>query len=234
MAESLKRGMVSKRAEAGIRQVLGLLQAYRGRLRERREPLHAIVSDLIVHSGYQDEVVRTSKSAAQAELRRSNLNAVVDAVSTYEGSVKKPTLSGFLDASSLNNDADRKAEDRKPDDAVSLMTIHSAKGLEFPYVFVVGVEDGLMPHFKNTEGHGLEEERRLFYVALTRGMKHVVLSEALSRTRHGRDRLSKPSRFLKELPENLVQPHIRAARDMVVARIDPPKPKKKPRRRART
>ncbi len=109
------------------------------------------------------------------------------------------------------------------------MTIHSAKGLEFPYVFIMGIEDGLLPHERSVKENGLDEERRLFYVALTRGRRHVTLFEAVSRTRHGHARVTATSRFTREIPAELVCMQVRAAREMVAAAVAPsePKPKKR-------
>ena len=153
----------------------------------------------------------------------------------------------FLPPAQAKTDADRAAlRDVKQADAVktqtdaateapavTLMTCHSAKGLEFPFVFIVGLEDGNLPHERAMLEGSLDEERRLFYVALTRGRKHVTLFEALSRVRHGREKMCKTSRFLEEIPEALLVKQIRATREMVGEKVAPPepKPKKKPKPR---
>jgi DNA helicase-2/ATP-dependent DNA helicase PcrA len=114
------------------------------------------------------------------------------------------------------------------------MTIHSAKGLEFPFVFISGIEEGILPHEKSLKDGGLEEERRLFYVALTRGKRHVTLFEACSRNRRGRERMCTTSRFLKEIPEALLNRRIRAAREMVEERVAPPQVSQSAKRRRKS
>jgi ATP-dependent DNA helicase Rep len=113
------------------------------------------------------------------------------------------------------------------------MTIHSAKGLEYPFVFIHGCEEGLMPHEKSLRDGNIEEERRLFYVALTRGKRHVTLFETLTRQAHGRERLTKTSRFLLDIPRELLRQNLRASRDMAEASAPAPKPKAKRKPRAR-
>ena len=93
------------------------------------------------------------------------------------------------------------------------------------YVFLMGIEDGLFPHERSIKENGIEEERRLFYVALTRGKRHVTLFESVSRVKHGKERPTKPSRFLAEIPEALVNAHVRAARTGMEAAAPEPKPK---------
>ena len=228
LSEALRRSLVQGRAEAGIRALTGLLRDFRERFRQGGAPLSLLVQELIDRTGYRAELVRTSKSSAQLEHKWSNVEAVVEAVDRYEHDCEgTPTLQGFLDESALNSDEDRRAKEERRRAGVTLMTIHSAKGLEFPFVFICGVEEGILPHEKSVKDGGLEEERRLFYVALTRGKRHVTLFEACARNRRGRDRLSTTSRFMKEIPEALLNRRVRAAREMAEERLAPPKPKKK-------
>lgn len=93
---------------------------------------------------------------------------------------------------------------QKGDDCVNLLTFHSAKGLEFPVCFLVGLEDHLIPHEKSLKETGLEEERRLMYVALTRCKERLFLTMATNRKKHGKDIKSTPSRFLFEIPHHLL------------------------------
>ena len=92
---------------------------------------------------------------------------------------------------------------KRSEDRVHLMTLHSAKGLEFPACFIVGIEDGILPHEKSMIETGFEEERRLFYVGITRAQKHLTLSMARSRMRMGKPQPTNPSRFLYEIPKTL-------------------------------
>ena len=227
MAEALKTGRMHGTAERGVRTFLALMDEFRGRLRARDSRLSELVRDLVDRIRYREEIDRTTKSLEFASLKWENVETVIHAVEQYENSTAQPLLSGFLDESTLCSDGER--DESQDDDrrVVSLMTVHSAKGLEFPFVFIAGVEDGLFPHAKSMLGRELEEERRLFYVALTRAQRHVTLFESVSRTIRGREKMSEPSRFLKELPEALVKTRIHAARDMVEARIATPRSESK-------
>ena len=234
LAEALARGKVSAQAEEGIRAYLAVLSEFRRRFRECGGRLAETLGFLLDRIGYRAELIRTSKTPEHASVRWANVEAVVTAMGDYERSTPTPSLREFLDRSSLDS-SDFKGRGReRRKDAVSLMTIHSAKGLEFPFVFVMGIEEGLLPHDRSMDERSVEEERRLFYVALTRGQRHVSLFEALSRVRHGRERMTATSRFAKEIPESLINRHIRAARDMVESRVSPPKPKPKRARRGKS
>lgn len=233
LSEALARGKVSAQAEAGIRGFLATLTEFRRRFRECDGHLAETLTALLERIGYRDELIRTSKTPEQAFNRWANVEAVVAAMSEYEAGDSEPSLGAFLDQSSLDtSDLKGKGRERRQD-AVTLMTIHSAKGLEFPFVFVMGVEEGLLPHDKSMDEASIEEERRLFYVALTRGQRHVSLFEALSRVRHGRERLTATSRFVREIPAELLNRTVHAARDMVEARVAPNQPKTKKGRRGK-
>ena len=229
LAELMKRGLAPPAAEQGIRQFLALLSAFRRRFRERDGSLTEIAADLVDAIDYRGELDRIAKRPEQAFARWQNVELVLKAVDDYEKSAEDPTLIGFLDESHLNSD-DKRSKDERRESAVTLMTIHSAKGLEFPFVFIVGVEDGLIPHENSIRDNALEEERRLFYVALTRGKRHVTLFEALRRAKHGNERPCTTSRFLDEIPEELLKKHVHAVREMAEAHADPPKAKRKKRR----
>ena len=115
------------------------------------------------------------------------------------------TLADWLEKFSLLDDSDRTKEDDDDRDAPVFSTVHAAKGLEFPIVFVVGMEEGLFPHERSMEesARGVEEERRLFYVAITRAREQLVITLARKRFKYGEYELHKPSRFLQDLPDGL-------------------------------
>jgi superfamily I DNA/RNA helicase len=233
MATALREGVIHGSAEKGMRSFLGLMSETRRKFKERKKPMSEILEELVEHIGYKNELERTSKSLELARMRWENIEAVVKALDEFESSTKGATLGMFLDQSSLNSDLDKSNDDDPRNNAVTLMTIHSAKGLEFPYVFIAGVEEGLLPHDKSMREGAVDEERRLFYVALTRAQKHCILLETCARRKHGRDRICTTSRFMKEIPDELLNKHVRAARDMVVDRIDMPKPNPKKRKRSK-
>ena len=127
------------------------------------------------------------------------------------------TLADWLEKFSLMDDSDRTEED--PDDernAPVFSTVHAAKGLEFPIVFVIGMEEGLFPHERAVEesSRGVEEERRLFYVAITRAREQLILTLARKRYKYGDFELHKPSRFLQDLPDELAS-RIQQADDLI-------------------
>jgi superfamily I DNA/RNA helicase len=153
--------------------------------------------------GYFADLRRLEKNAETADHRVRNLK---DLMADLDASPELPPaerLQAFLEELTL--DTDREEEEEKPGDAVTLITMHSCKGLEFPHVQVVGLEDGLLPHSRSKVEGTLDEERRLFYVAITRAMKTLRLSYCLGRKKYGQVMPCHPSPFLKELPPELVE-----------------------------
>ncbi|HDO06524.1 MAG TPA: ATP-dependent DNA helicase, partial [Bacteroidetes bacterium] len=159
---------------------------------------------------FRDE--ETPESISRVENIEELLNSVKEfserGAEAAEGDMElQGTLDEFMQEVALFTDADK--DDDEGNNKVSLMTIHAAKGLEFPYVFIVGLEENLFPSVQSVSTRtDLEEERRLFYVALTRAMKKVTLSYAESRYRWGQFTIAEPSRFLEEIDESLLDiPH---------------------------
>ncbi|MEH6625760.1 MAG: DNA helicase II [Motiliproteus sp.] len=163
---------------------------------------------LIRHSGLIEHHLK--EKGEKAQTRIENLDELVSAarqfVSTWEpqpGEEDIPVLSAFLDQAALDA-GDAQADEFE--DGVQLMTLHSAKGLEFPLVFLTGVEEGLFPHKMSLDEAGrLEEERRLCYVGITRAMEKLYLTYAESRRLHGQETHNRPSRFIREIPEELLE-----------------------------
>jgi DNA helicase II / ATP-dependent DNA helicase PcrA len=155
-----------------------------------------ILSDMIAESGYPADLARSCKTPEEALNREENVMEMLRAVSDFcrrSGS----GLRGFLDEISLDRERD---EDRRDNaTGVTLITLHAAKGLEFPHVFLVGAEDGLLPHQRSKEEGTIEEERRLFYVGITRAMRSLLITWCRSRVRFGRATPSRPSPFLREI-----------------------------------
>ncbi len=140
----------------------------------------------------------------EAEGKIENLEELVGVAREYETAADEPSLSGFLQDISLYSDQDALRND---DDAgqVTLMTLHNAKGLEFRAVFALGLEEGIFPHSRSIEENAIEEERRLFYVGMTRAKERLTLTHAARRSLYGRSEANLPSRFLDELPEQGVE-----------------------------
>ena len=164
------------------------------------EPLDEFVGDVIAKTGYE-AMLKAMKE--EGETRRENLGQLVSSIKTYaDQNGEDATLSGFLEEVALISDLDSYDTDA---DSVTMMTIHSAKGLEFPYVFVVGMEDGIFPgDAAKYNEEDMEEERRLCYVAITRAKKELYLSSSRTRMIFGQTRRNPPSTFLSEIDPGLL------------------------------
>ena len=168
----------------------------------KREPASATIAKVLDQSGYLQDL-REDRSE-EAEGRIENLAELVSAAREYEGREAEPSLAAFVDRLSLLSEADESegAEDAR----VLLMTLHAAKGLEFPAVIISGLEEGLFPHSRSADDdETLEEERRLCYVGMTRARRQLFLTSAGRRRVFGEYRATEPSRFLSEIPDALVQ-----------------------------
>jgi DNA helicase-2/ATP-dependent DNA helicase PcrA len=187
-------------AGQAIEQFRRLIEKFQQRL-ETESPL-SVVNDLIVAIKYQDELSRIYKDAQEVQSRWAAVEEVVNALATYQKRARKPSLTGFLDdvATGQQDSSDDK-DTKLARNAIALMTLHSAKGLEFPHVYLVGMEEGLLPHHRAVAGDdkAIDEERRLCYVGITRAQDRLTLSLALSRMKWGKPRESIPSRFLFEV-----------------------------------
>jgi DNA helicase-2/ATP-dependent DNA helicase PcrA len=158
-------------------------------------PLDRVLEEVLERSGLRDALAREGTFEAQGRIE--NLEEMVRVAAEYEAAEEEATLAGFLEGIALQADADLVDDSAG---AVTLMTIHNAKGLEFEAVVITGLEEGLFPHARSDTPETLEEERRLFYVGLTRARRHLTLTHAESRAMHGGRDYRLPSRFLGELP----------------------------------
>ena len=160
------------------------------------------IGKMLDQSGYLNDL--REENTEEAEERIRNLMELVSAAREYESREKEATLGGFVDRLSLLSEADE--ESGSKDARVWLMTLHAAKGLEFPIVIMAGLEEGLFPHSRASEDEeDLEEERRLCYVGMTRAGSRLVLTGAARRRVFGEYQASEPSRFLEEIPATLVE-----------------------------
>jgi DNA helicase-2/ATP-dependent DNA helicase PcrA len=196
MEQAIAEGVLNPRATAALAGFAGLIRELQAQLES--SSLADLVSAVITRSGYLEMLIR--EGTLEAENRRQNLEELVTAAA--EADDRRASLREFLDQAALVSDTD----DLVDNAPVTLMTVHSAKGLEFPLVFVVGLEEGLFPHVRvMDDSEELEEERRLFYVAITRAKQQLYLTQAQRRRVYGEERLTDPSRFLEEIPEDTVQ-----------------------------
>jgi DNA helicase-2/ATP-dependent DNA helicase PcrA len=174
-----------------------LIQTYRTRL--ATEKLSEAVRALIADINYKAELERLYKTPAEVEARYLTVDGVVKSIEEYEARTEEPSLASFLEETALAG-RDDFGDDKDKQSGVTLMTLHSAKGLEFPHVYMVGMEEGLMPHRRViAEGSGVEEERRLCYVGVTRAEDTLTMSLCKARNKWGKLRPSIPSRFLLEM-----------------------------------
>jgi len=168
----------------------------------RRESVSTLLGKVLDQSGYLRDL-REDKTE-EAEGRIENLMELVSAANEYESREAEPSLGGFVDRLSLLSDVDK--EQGKQDPKVMMMTLHSAKGLEFPTVILAGLEEGLFPHSRSRDDEAeLEEERRLCYVGITRARKQLVLTSAARRRVFGEYQNTEASRFIDEIPADLIE-----------------------------
>ena len=183
---------------------------------------HTLALDIIRRSGMQAEI--NSGNDSDDITRRENLQELVDGIAAYveehEQQGQSTLITDYLQEVSLLSDLDQ--SEGEEEDRVTLMTIHTSKGLEFRTVFIVGLEEGLFPSEMSSDTlRGLEEERRLFYVAITRAKEYLILSNAKSRFRYGKTEFCDPSRFLHELDPSCLRTNARE-RPRPVATLRPP------------
>ena len=198
---------LSPRANSSIQAFVSMMTALQV-LVEANRPPSTLAAAILEQSGLLEEL-RASHDP-QDEVRVENLEELVAVIEEYEerivGEGETPTLGGFLEEVSLVADADEIPEGEDHGGVVTLMTLHTAKGLEFPTVFLTGMEEGVFPHSRTLgEKNELEEERRLAYVGLTRARERLYLSRAEYRSAWGAPNYNPPSRFLDEIPENLIE-----------------------------
>ena len=166
---------------------------------------HVLVERIVTELAYEDWLLNTSASPKQAEMRMGNVNEIIDWTRRiYDDGEGKETLAEIIAHMCLMDLLERNKEEEE-ENAISLMTMHTAKGLEFPYVFIIGAEEGTLPHANSVEDDAVEEERRLAYVGITRARRYLTITFAKSRMQYGEKTSCEPSRFLEELPEEHVE-----------------------------
>jgi len=194
-------GMAAK-TSAKIRQFAELITSFRDMLADG-ESLDSVYDRILEDTGYESELI--AEHTEEAMTRLENIDELRNKVVEFTEDNEEAGLSEFLEEIALVSDLDAMSED---DNQVKLMTLHSAKGLEFPYVFICGMEDRVFPSgmaLNSDDPDALEEERRLCYVGITRAMKKLYLSAAKERMMHGNRVYSDVSRFIREIPPMLFE-----------------------------
>jgi DNA helicase-2/ATP-dependent DNA helicase PcrA len=198
MRQTLKEGWLPSNVEGKIKDFLQMIEEF------RKDAKNLSLSQLTLALLDKSDYLRRLKEEGTDEAfsRMENIDELINVMMEFEQGGEEVSLETFLDKVSLVTDVDL-YEDKG--NRVSLMTLHCAKGLEFPLVFIVGMEDGLLPHHRRgDEMEDLEEERRLFYVGMTRAKERLFLSRAEKRYTFGVGRANLPSRFLDEIPMELI------------------------------
>ena len=202
-AKLIDEGTISGRGGAGLKDYLEFVAGCKNFIEENTlsELMELIIKETGLYAYHGKEAGEKGKT------RTENLEELITATKNFEQSIKEEITNSqiaerYLDIISLDS-GDRQASEH--DDAAQLMTMHSAKGLEFKLVILTGLEESLFPHGRSMESSSqLEEERRLCYVAITRAMEKLYITHAESRRLHGTDTFNPPSRFLKEIPKDLI------------------------------
>ena len=190
---------IGKAAEK-ISRFIAQMEAFRAMAHSEEYSIKDLIDHILEDTGYEEELQEEGEIEAQTRLE--NIEELINKAAAYEEDSEHPTLDGFLEQVALVADIDNVDDS---EDRVTLMTLHSAKGLEFPKVYLVGMEDGLFPGMMSImsgDKTEMEEERRLCYVGITRAKKELVLTAARQRMVNGETRWSKPSRFINEIPIN--------------------------------
>jgi DNA helicase II / ATP-dependent DNA helicase PcrA len=194
---------VPAKAAAGLSEFGDLISRYRVACEEAQQPLPDLFQALVEEIDYEAEIERLNSEPEQRLTRMAALDQLREAIKIYAGRAETVSLDGFLEDCALTGrDEEQSDEDREQSNAIRLMTLHSAKGLEFPRVYLVGLEEGLLPHRRSIEdpdSPSLPEERRLAYVGVTRAMNDLTLTWAESRTKWGKRQPTIVSRFIQEM-----------------------------------
>jgi DNA helicase-2/ATP-dependent DNA helicase PcrA len=200
LVHAIEKRLLAPRAAASLAAFRDLLTALTDMA--ARESVSIALGKVLDQSGYLQDL--REERSEEAESRIENLAELVSAAREYETRNPEPSLAGFVDQLSLLSDVDEEAGAR--DARVLMMTMHSAKGLEFPIVTIAGLEEGLFPHSRSSDDEAeLEEERRLCYVGITRAQRRLVLTSAARRRVFGEYQSTTASRFIHEIPVELVE-----------------------------
>ena len=192
---------LSPKAQAGLDQLASLAEDVR--LQAENESLTDAYQTLLTRTAYAEEITRLYEKVDERDARMSAIGDLANAMGSFENHKAKPTLTGFLADIALSGREMGNQKDKMADqNAVWLLTMHAAKGLEFPVVYMVGMEEGLLPHSRSVKSgrdEDIAEERRLCYVGVTRAQEKLTLSLALTRRKWGKARPTIPSQFLYEI-----------------------------------
>lgn len=212
MEDGSVTGELPQPAKQGIERLRMLVRRTQASLSENDVDLAEVVRELVLRLDFTAALERMYPDPEEADARKSSIEEVINSVAEYQAAAKSPSLSGFLDDVALaGKEFGSPNEKEKQSNSVALMTYHSAKGLEFPIVYMVGMEEGILPHRRSLaeDYDDVEEERRLCYVGVTRAEDELTLSLPLQRKKWGKPRDTFASRFLYELTGQADNPNRR-------------------------
>jgi DNA helicase-2/ATP-dependent DNA helicase PcrA len=216
LAHELDHIAIPAAARKGVQSLVSLVSEFGRRM--EKGGLAEAARELVIRIKYHDELVRLYPQPEDQQARWAAVEEVINALAAYEKQARPPTLTEFLDDTALDGrEFDTDKEKQLRSNSVVLMTLHSAKGLEFPQVYLVGLEEGILPH-RRSEAEGedaIAEERRLCYVGITRAQERLTLSFAKTRMKWGKPRETIPSRFLYEIMGQAENPHLKKGRKPV-------------------
>jgi DNA helicase-2/ATP-dependent DNA helicase PcrA len=192
----------------GVKEFIDVIESAKERFASL--PVAEACRWLIERINYKKAIEESVKSDQMRAFKWENVEEFVNAITSFAEDWQsthgiQPSLQDFVTSHPLEASWQQSKGRNGPEDFVSLMTFHSSKGLEFPICFLVGIEDKIIPHEKSMQQTGLEEERRLMYVALTRAMERLFISVAVKRKRMGVEEKTEPSRFFHEIPRELIK-----------------------------
>jgi superfamily I DNA/RNA helicase len=194
---------ISQKAAASAEALSEVIGLYRNMFKNGTK-MGKTLKALIEEINYRDYISGLYKTPEAASGRIENINGFVESITYYESVEESPSLHGFLETMALTDLMEEREEKNRG--GVTLISFHSSKGLEFPVVFITGVEEDMLPHKKSADrDEDIEEERRLFYVGITRAMNELYITYTDRRLKYGKEKPSVPSRFLSEIPENVIK-----------------------------
>jgi DNA helicase-2/ATP-dependent DNA helicase PcrA len=194
---------LSQKAAASAEALSELIGRYRDMFKNSTK-MDKTLKALIEEINYRAYISGIYKTPEAAFRRIENIDGFVESITHYESGEESPSLHGFLETMALTDLMEEKEE--KSSHGITLISFHSSKGLEFPVVFIAGVEEDILPHKKSADrDEDIEEERRLFYVGITRAMNELYITYTDRRSKYGKEKPSVPSRFLKEIPEEAIK-----------------------------
>lgn len=197
---------IPPKAKLGIKDFLDIIEKYHDiftvdKNALEKPKLYDNINKFLDEIAYHNEILNSSDTKEQGSKKMENVESLMNGILEYEKVNKNASLKNYLDRILLMSMEENNDEENKK--GIMLMSIHSAKGLEFPYVYISGMEEGILPHHKSSSEKEIEEERRLCYVAMTRAKKHLTLTYCLSRTKMGKKVECSPSIFLEEMQKGL-------------------------------